>query len=69
MGFARLWLVRHGVWQTQDRAANTGGRANQPDIPETTPLTETTFADFGLAENILKAVTESGYTIPTPIQR
>ena len=69
MGFARLWLVRHGVWQTQDRAANTGGRAIQPDIPETTPLTETTFADFGLAENILKAVTESGYTIPTPIQR
>jgi superfamily II DNA/RNA helicase len=32
-------------------------------------LTETTFADFGLAENILKAVLESGYTIPTPIQR
>ena len=51
------------------RAANTGGQANQPDIPEILPLTETTFADFGLAENILKAVTESGYTIPTPIQR
>jgi superfamily II DNA/RNA helicase len=32
-------------------------------------LTETTFADFGLAENILKAVLESGYTTPTPIQR
>ncbi len=32
-------------------------------------MTETTFADFGLAENILKAVLESGYTIPTPIQR
>ena len=32
-------------------------------------MTETTFADFDLAENILKAVTESGYTIPTPIQR
>jgi len=32
-------------------------------------LTETTFAEFGLAENILKAVLESGYTIPTPIQR
>ncbi|PKP80742.1 MAG: RNA helicase [Alphaproteobacteria bacterium HGW-Alphaproteobacteria-18] len=32
-------------------------------------MTETTFADFGLAENILKAVIESGYTIPTPIQR
>ncbi|MFN3912340.1 DEAD/DEAH box helicase [Hyphomonas sp.] len=32
-------------------------------------MTETTFADFGLAENILKAVLEAGYTIPTPIQR
>ncbi len=32
-------------------------------------MTETTFADFGLADNILKAVLESGYTIPTPIQR
>ncbi|WP_396272827.1 DEAD/DEAH box helicase [Hyphomonas sp.] len=32
-------------------------------------MTETTFADFGLAENILKAVLESGYTTPTPIQR
>jgi len=32
-------------------------------------LTETTFASFGLAENILKAVEESGYTNPTPIQR
>jgi superfamily II DNA/RNA helicase len=32
-------------------------------------LTETTFASFGLAENILKAVEESGYTTPTPIQR
>ena len=31
-------------------------------------MTQTTFADFGLAENILKAVIESGYTIPTPIQ-
>ncbi|MFN4024123.1 MAG: DEAD/DEAH box helicase [Hyphomonas sp.] len=31
-------------------------------------MTETTFADFGLAENILKAVIESGYTTPTPIQ-
>jgi superfamily II DNA/RNA helicase len=31
-------------------------------------LTQVTFADLGLAENILKAVTEAGYTIPTPIQ-
>jgi len=35
-------------------------------LTETT--TETTFADLGLGPNILKAVTESGYTIPTPIQ-
>ena len=35
-------------------------------MTETT--TETTFADLGLGPNILKAVTESGYTIPTPIQ-
>ncbi len=31
-------------------------------------MTQVTFADLGLAENILKAVTEAGYTIPTPIQ-
>jgi superfamily II DNA/RNA helicase len=32
-------------------------------------LTDVTFADFGLAETILKAVTEAGYSVPTPIQR
>jgi superfamily II DNA/RNA helicase len=70
MGFARLQLFRSlGPERRRTRAANSGGQANQPDIPETLPLTETTFADFGLAENILKAVLESGYTIPTPIQR
>ena len=31
-------------------------------------MTEVTFADLGLGPNILKAVTESGYTHPTPIQ-
>ncbi|HAY06408.1 MAG TPA: RNA helicase, partial [Hyphomonas sp.] len=31
-------------------------------------MTQVTFADLGLTENILKAVTEAGYTIPTPIQ-
>jgi superfamily II DNA/RNA helicase len=70
MGFARLQLFRSlGPERRRTRAANSGGQANQPDIPETLPLTETTFADFGLAENILKAVLESGYTTPTPIQR
>ena len=34
-----------------------------------TPRPEAKLADFGLAENILKAVLESGYTVPTPIQR
>ena len=28
----------------------------------------TTFADLGLSEELLKAVTDTGYTIPTPIQ-
>ena len=31
-------------------------------------MTETTFADLGLAPNILQALDESGYKIPTPIQ-
>ena len=31
-------------------------------------MTETTFADLGLAPNILKALDESGYKTPTPIQ-
>ncbi|MDX1291610.1 MAG: DEAD/DEAH box helicase [Hyphomonas sp.] len=31
-------------------------------------MTEVTFADLGLGDNVLKAVTESGYTHPTPIQ-
>ncbi len=31
-------------------------------------MTNTVFADFGLSPDILRAVTEAGYTIPTPIQ-
>ena len=34
----------------------------------TTPSIVTTFNDFGLAEPILRAVTELGYREPTPIQ-
>ncbi|MGO6904347.1 DEAD/DEAH box helicase, partial [Rhizobium ruizarguesonis] len=28
----------------------------------------TTFADLGLSQKVLSAVTDAGYTIPTPIQ-
>src|SRR6185436_5739176 len=36
--------------------------------PETTSSAQPTFNDLGLAPEVLKAVAESGYTIPTPIQ-
>ena len=32
-----------------------------------TENTQITFADLGLSDEIVKAVTESGYTTPTPI--
>lgn len=35
---------------------------------ETTDAPETTFADLGLGPKVMQAVTEAGYTIPTPIQ-
>jgi ATP-dependent RNA helicase RhlE len=37
-------------------------------VPDDTPHLTTTFNDFGLAEPILRAVTELGYREPTPIQ-
>ena len=36
--------------------------------PSDTPAATITFADFGLDPLIQKAVSEQGYTIPTPIQ-
>ncbi len=36
--------------------------------PETSSIAAPTFNDLGLAPEVLKAVAESGYTIPTPIQ-
>ena len=49
-----------------------GAEAGQMDsISETsqaTPSIETRFDDLGLSPTVLKAVTESGYTTPTPIQ-
>ena len=44
---------------TSESTAPEGAEPAQPQI---------TFADLGLSEPTLRAVTESGYTIPTPIQ-
>ncbi|CAA9283088.1 MAG: ATP-dependent RNA helicase Atu1833, partial [uncultured Acetobacteraceae bacterium] len=38
------------------------------DMPEEAPAPAVTFADLGLSEPILKAVTDAGYVTPTPIQ-
>ena len=39
-----------------------------PSVTDTAPPATITFADFGLDPKIQKAVSEQGYTIPTPIQ-
>jgi len=39
-----------------------------PSVTDTVPPATITFADFGLDPKIQKAVSEQGYTIPTPIQ-
>jgi len=39
-----------------------------PSVTDTPPPATITFADFGLDPKIQKAVSEQGYTIPTPIQ-
>ena len=44
---------------TSENTAPEGAETAQPQV---------TFADLGLSEPTLRAVTESGYTIPTPIQ-
>jgi len=45
--------------------AEAGNLETQPEISLSS---EPTFNDLGLAPEVLKAVAESGYTIPTPIQ-
>jgi hypothetical protein len=40
-------------------------QGDTPPVPETPPPL---FTDFGLAESIVRAVTELGYREPTPIQ-
>jgi superfamily II DNA/RNA helicase len=53
---------------------NSGTQAGQEVAQDTTSITPTSsstairFEDLGLSPDVLKAVTESGYTIPTPIQ-
>ncbi|CAM3758308.1 DEAD/DEAH box helicase [Polynucleobacter brandtiae] len=49
---------------------NTVPEINTPteDAQSATPEVTITFADFGLDPQIQKAVSEQGYTIPTPIQ-
>jgi superfamily II DNA/RNA helicase len=42
--------------------------AEAPAAPEEPAAPRTTFADLGLSDPILRAVTESGYIHPTPIQ-
>jgi superfamily II DNA/RNA helicase len=54
---------------TDQTGAQTGAQIGQDP---TGPITETpegvTFADLGLSPNLLSAITEAGYTTPTPIQ-
>lgn len=47
------------------RHISVSDRQNHSDMTENTKIT---FADLGLSDEIVKAVTESGYTTPTPIQ-
>jgi len=55
---------------TDTEITSTSGADNSvaPSITDTAPPATITFADFGLDPKIQKAVSEQGYTIPTPIQ-
>lgn len=70
-------FLQFELWATQQtlRAQDSPGKAairaasgiiNNPWTGNT--LNDVTFADLGLAPNVLKAVEEAGYSIPTPIQ-
>jgi superfamily II DNA/RNA helicase len=50
------------------RTPVTVGTGSLPRIATETDFPLTTFADLGLSQKVLSAVTDSGYTIPTPIQ-
>ena len=55
---------------TDTEITSTSGADNSvaPSVTDTAPPATITFADFGLDPKIQKAVSEQGYTIPTPIQ-
>jgi superfamily II DNA/RNA helicase len=40
----------------------------QTEISNATPPEQVTFADLGLSPKVLSAVSDTGYTTPTPIQ-
>ncbi|HEY8948177.1 MAG TPA: DEAD/DEAH box helicase [Rhizomicrobium sp.] len=48
--------------------ATSATSVSEPVSQETSAPAQTTFNDLGLSPEILKAVAESGYTTPTPIQ-
>lgn len=50
------------------RTPVTVGTGSLPRIATETDFPLTTFADLGLSQKVLSAVTDLGYTIPTPIQ-
>jgi superfamily II DNA/RNA helicase len=48
--------------------AEAGSSEFQTEVSSSTPNTSVRFEDLGLAPEVLRAVAESGYTTPTPIQ-
>jgi superfamily II DNA/RNA helicase len=51
-----------------ESVTTAGAEAGTAETQAETSSKQPTFADLGLAPEVLKAVAESGYTIPTPIQ-
>ncbi len=54
--------------QAGSGADGSGADSPAADVPATAQATKLTFSDFGLAPTIVRAVTEMGYVVPTPIQ-
>src|SRR5512139_500776 len=66
------WIARRTrcAWPAR-RRDSTGSASSRPDIESNRNLTGqtlTTFAELGLAPDILRALDEMGYATPTPIQ-
>ncbi|MGE0312715.1 MAG: DEAD/DEAH box helicase [Lautropia sp.] len=54
--------------QADPGADGSGPAGPAAELPAAAEATTLTFADFGLAPPIVRAVTEMGYVVPTPIQ-